>query len=296
MKTVRARGIAAALGAFGCWGLFPLYFHHLEPTTPLEILAHRIVWSFLLTSVLLFATGTRGWMGSLWSDKARLGRVVVTSLMLAANWLIYVAAVAAGHVLDASLGYFINPIATVLMGVFFLHEKLERYQWVAVGLGGTAIAVLTIGYGRVPWIALGLAASFATYGYLKKTLAFDSLEGLAAETTVLVPAAAAYLIWAAVGGTMTFGHTSMRLNIMLIALGVVTSVPLILFGVATNALPLSLLGLMQYVTPVTQMLIATFVFHEELKPERLAGFVLVWSALIVLGVGSIRQGRANAAN
>lgn len=291
----RRQGVIAGILAYGLWGLFPLYFHLLSPTEPLEILAHRIVWSFLLVAGVLWFRRDRGEqdeLRSLWHDRRRLAMITAAGVLLAINWLTYIAAVSADRVLDASLGYFINPLFTVLLGVWLLHERLRLLQWIAVGLGALAVLVLTLGYGQVPWVALILAISFGLYGYLKKQVHLTTLPSLAAETVGLVPLALGYLVWSATAGTLAFGHVSWKLNLLLLASGAVTAAPLLAFGVATRAIPLSLLGLLQYITPVVQFMIGFWLFDEHVPSARWAGFALIWAALVVLTIDGFRAGDA----
>jgi RarD protein len=202
----RRTGVLTGMASYALWGLFPLYFHALSPTTPVEILAHRVVWSFLGMMGLLTLRREWGWIAELRRDRARLGRIWLAGVLLAINWLVYVWAVTADRVIDASLGYFVNPLVTVAMGVVLLGEHIRRGQAIALGLGGVAVVVLAVGYGEVPWVALVLALSFGGYGFLKKQVALEPVASLAAETTIVFPAALVWLGWQIGSGHATFGH------------------------------------------------------------------------------------------
>lgn len=286
-------GLAAGLGAYLLWGAMPLYFPLLRPAGPVEIIAHRVVWS--LAFCLLVLAVTRGWgpfRAALRSPRTR--RILAAAAVLVAiNWLVYVYAVLTGHVVDAALGYFVNPIVTVLLAVFVLGERLRAPQWAAVGLGSVAVVVIAVGYGRLPWIALALAASFGLYGLAKNRVGptVPAVAGLTVETLVLVPAAGGYLIWLAVTGAGTFVATGAPHALALASAGVVTATPLLLFSAAARRIPLSLLGLIQYLTPTIQFLIGVLVLHEQMPPARWAGFALVWLALVVLTLDGVRHAR-----
>jgi len=286
-------GLAAGLGAYLLWGAMPLYFPLLRPAGPVEIIAHRVVWS--LVFCLLILAVTRGWAPfrvALRSPRTR--RILAAAAVLVAvNWLVYVYAVLTGHVVDAALGYFVNPIVTVLLAVFLLGERLRAPQWAAVALGSLAVVVIAVGYGRLPWIALALAASFGLYGLAKNRVGptVPAVAGLTVETLVLLPAAGGYLIWLAVTGAGTFLATGTPHALALTSAGVVTATPLLLFSAAARRIPLSLLGLIQYLTPTIQFLIGVVVLREQMPPARWAGFALVWLALAVLTVDGVRRAR-----
>jgi chloramphenicol-sensitive protein RarD len=291
-------GMAAGVAAYGLWGSFPLYFRLLEPTGALEILAHRILWSLVVVGLLLLARGGHGWVRAVRADRRMMLDVGAAALLIAVNWLVYVWAVNDGRVVDAALGYFVNPLVTVTLGVVVLGERLRRPQWFAVALGGVSVVVIAIGYGRFPWISIVLALSFAGYGFLKRRIPLRPLESLAAETTLLVPVAAAILITvaAAPGGSagmlgdgIRFGAAGVGASLVLMTTGAVTATPLALFATAARRIPLSMLGLLQYLTPAAQFLIGVLVFGEDMPPERLAGFLLVWAALAMLSFDALRM-------
>jgi len=284
-------GTVFGLVAYGIWGLFPLYFPLLEPASPLEVLGHRIIWSFLAVAVAL--TVLRRWsiLAVLRMTPRLAGLSVVAGLLIAINWGVYIWAVNSDHVVEAALGYFVNPLVTVALGVVVLGERLRRGQVAALVIAVAAVAVLTVGYGRVPLVALVLACTFASYSLVKKVLPLDALSSLAVETAALTPAALVLLVALGAGGDTVFGLEHPDTSLMLATTGVVTITPLLLFGAAARRVPLSLLGLMQYVTPVGQFLCGVLVFHEQVSALRWAGFVLVWTALVILTVDALRARR-----
>lgn len=284
------RGVLFGVAAYGLWGLFPLYWPLLEPAGAVEILAHRVVWSLVLLVVVL--TVVRGWpaLVALARQPGALLRLMVAALFIAVNWGLYIWGVNSGHVVETSLGYFINPLVTVLLGVVLLRERLRRPQWAAVALGAAAVAVLSVEYGRPPWLALALAGSFATYGFLKKRVNSGAVVTLSVETAVLVLPALGYLIWLGAGRGGTFGQGGGH-SALLAGAGVVTAIPLMCFGAAATRLPLTGIGLLQYMTPVMQFLLGVLLRHETMPPGRLAGFALVWCALAVLTVDLVRGRR-----
>jgi chloramphenicol-sensitive protein RarD len=288
----RRTGTLAGVAAYSLWGLFPLVFHQLESVDAQEILLHRVLWSLVVVALILLVRRDKRWFDHVRSRPGALPRLVVASLLIATNWLVYIWAVNHDNVVQAALGYYINPLITVALGVVVLHERLRRMQVVALVFGAAAVAVLTASYGNVPWIALTLACSFAGYGFLKKSAGVDAVPALAVETASLAPAALVWLVVLEADGSAAFLHGSSGRDVLLVSLGVVTAVPLLLFGTAANRIPLSLLGLLQYLTPTLQLLCGVVVLGEPLPPDRLAGFVLVWIALIVLtwdGMASRRR-------
>ncbi|MGZ4709701.1 MAG: EamA family transporter RarD [Acidimicrobiales bacterium] len=286
------RGIVLGVFAYLCWGLFPLYWPLLVPATPVEILAHRIVWTALFVALVLAVRRRWAWLGQLRGDRRRLTVLAVAATVIALNWGVYIWAVNAGHVVEAALGYFVNPLVTVLMGVVILGERLRRAQWVAVAIASVAVTVLTVAYGRPPWIALTLALSFATYGLMKNRVRMPALESLSVETALLfVPATALLLVFQG-RGTLVFGHAQVRVTVLLALAGVVTAIPLLLFGAAASRVPLSTMGLLQYLTPVMQFLLGVLVFHEAMPTARWVGFALVWGALAVFSADTFRTSRS----
>jgi chloramphenicol-sensitive protein RarD len=280
-------GTLAGIVAYSLWGVFPLVFHQLESVAPGEILIHRIVWSFVVVVGLLAVRRQRHWLRGVRSLPGAFGRLTLAALLIAANWLVYIWAVNNGHVVETALGYYISPLISVAVGVAVLGERLRRLQVTALGFGAAAVAVLTLAYGRVPWVALVLASTFSCYGYIKKAVPVGAVTSLAVETLVLVPAAALGLLTMEVSGDAAFLNGSPGRDALLVSLGVVTAVPLLLFGTAARRIPLSLLGLLQYLTPTLGLMCGVLVFHEPLPPERLVGFVLVWVALTVLAADAV---------
>ena len=290
-------GIIYAALAFLCWGLFPIYFHALDGVPPLQILAHRMLWSlgFLLIVLVL----RRQWK---WLNVVRQPRVffsfVLSALLLSANWLVYIWSVSNHHVIEASLGYFINPLVNIMLGYLILKERLRTIQWVAIAIAALGVAWLTWQTGTVPWIALFLAFSFGGYGLLRKTAALGALEGLSFETIVLFPLAAAYVIWLTLEGQNVFINTaSDTTRVLLVMAGPLTAIPLLLFATGARKIPLSILGLLQYLSPTMQFLLGVLLFKEAFTADRLVGFVLIWSALILFaGEGLLRRPQACANN
>jgi chloramphenicol-sensitive protein RarD len=287
------RGVLFGIAAYSIWGLFPLYFTLLQPSGALEVLAHRCLWCLVALALLLTVRKQWAWLRPMLADRRRMAMLTAAAIAIALNWGLYIYAVNAHHVTEAALGYFINPLITVLLGVVVLHEKLTRTGWVAVGLAGCAVAVLTISYGRLPYIALILALSFACYGFLKNRIKAPAIESLTVETAVLaIPALIVMLVLSSTGKA-TFGHSAGH-STLLAGAGVVTAVPLVLFGAAATRVSLTTMGLLQYLTPTGQFLVAVLVRHEPLPTDRLVGFCLIWLALIVFSVGNTRKRRSHS--
>jgi len=282
-------GLLHGVAAYLLWGVFPLYWPLLKPSSAGEILAHRIAWSLIVLAVLV---GMQRRWSSL-RELARSGRPALllglAAVVLSANWLTYIWGVNHGHVVETSLGYFINPLVSVLLGVVVLGERLRRLQWWALGVASIAVAVLTVDYGRPPWIALVLAFSFGFYGLLKKKAAAGPVESLTLETTVMFVPALAWLAWLAADGAMTFGGAGAGHALLLISTGLITAVPLLFFGSAAQRIPLSTLGLLQYLAPMLQFAIGVLVFGEPMPLPRLAGFGLVWLALALFTLDLLRS-------
>jgi chloramphenicol-sensitive protein RarD len=288
-------GILSATLAFLCWGLFPLYFHAIHEVPPMEILAHRTVWS--LGFLLIVLALRRQWK---WLKQVREPRLllsfIASALLLSVNWLIYIWAVNNGHVIDASLGYFINPLVNIMLGYMLLKERLRRGQWAAIALAALGVAWLTWQAGTVPWIALLLALTFGAYGLLRKTATLGALEGLSFETMVLFPLAAGYFAWLTLHGANTFISTPSDTTRWLLVLGgPITAIPLLLFATGARQIPLSMLGLLQYLTPTIQLLLGVWLFHEAFTAERLVGFAMIWAALALFAAeGMFNRGRPAA--
>jgi chloramphenicol-sensitive protein RarD len=289
-------GILYATLAFFCWGLFPLYFHALGEVKPIEILAHRMLWSLLFLSIVLTVRGQWRWLPEVLRKPRVVASFVASAVLLTANWFVYIWAVNNGHVIDASLGYFINPLVNVLLGLLVLKEKLRRGQWIAVAIAACGVAWLTWQAGSPPYIALILGLTFGGYGLLRKTAALAALEGLSFETIMLFPLALAYVAWLTVHGENTFintGHDSTRW--LLAAAGPITAIPLLMFAAGARRIPFSVLGLLQYLSPTMQMLLGVWIFHEAFSPARLAGFAVIWAALALYVAEGLWVSRRNLA-
>jgi chloramphenicol-sensitive protein RarD len=282
-------GFVAGVAAYLLWGLFPLYWPLLEPAKPVEILAHRIVWSVVVLAAVLAATSGFRWAGSIGRRRASL--LALAAALITVNWGVYIYGVNSHHVVETSLGYFINPLVTVALAVTLLHERLRRAQWIAVAIGALAVVVLAVDYGRPPYIALTLACSFGLYGLVKKRVGLDGAQSLAIETAFLVLPALAFLLVIGATGDGTFTSEGAGHAALLAGGGIATAIPLILFGASAIRVPLTTLGLMQYLAPVIQFLIGVLVRHEAMPASRLAGFALVWVALSVFTVDAIRSMR-----
>ena len=295
MTQTRSRsGLVYAILAYGLWGILPAYFLLMAPAGAIEIVAWRILFSLVFCAVLI--TATRAWPAFL--AVVRQPKLVLTmglaGYLILVNWTIYVYGTLNGHVVETALGYFINPIVTVLLGVLLLRERLRPLQWVAVGLSGAAVVVLAVGYGALPWISLALAASFGLYGLIKKQVGgrVDAVTGLTIETVWLVPAAIAMLAVVSATAGITFGTVGVPHTVAILATGVITAVPLLLFAAAARRLPLTHIGLTQYLAPVLQFLFGVFVLGEDMPIERWVGFSVVWLALVVLTVDMFVSARA----
>ncbi|QES49599.1 EamA family transporter RarD [Streptomyces venezuelae] len=284
-------GLLYGIGAYGMWGLVPLFWPLLKPSDAVEILAHRMVWSVAVLGVILLALRRWSWIRTLVQQPRKLALTSLAAALITVNWGVYIWAVNNGQVVEASLGYFINPLVTIGMGVLVLGERLRPAQWTAVGIGAAAVLVLAIGYGRPPWISLVLACSFATYGLIKKKINMGGVESLAAETAILFLPALGYLLWLGGRDQLTFGSEGAGHAALLAATGLVTALPLICFGAAAIRVPLSTLGLLQYLAPVFQFALGVVYFHEAMPPERWAGFGLVWVALALLTWDALRAAR-----
>lgn len=275
------KGIWNAIGAYVMWGIFPIYWKLLDHVAAGEILGYRVVSSFILLSVVI--SFKREWTA--WRQKTINRRTlpiyILTGILLGVNWLVYVWGVNAGHIVETSLGYFINPLISVLFGVIFLHERMRPAQWATIGMAGVAVLYLTIVYGSLPWIALTLATTFSLYGLLKKTAPLGALYGLTMETAVLFIPSLAYLLILQVQGSGSFEFSGSLMNILLVGSGLVTTLPLLMFARAARSIPLWMVGLLQYIAPTMQFLIGVLLYREPFSIERAIGFGIIWAALIV---------------
>lgn len=285
------RGLALGVAAYLMWGGFPLYWPLLEPAGAIEILAHRVAWSMLTMGVLVVAMRRTPHLWRLFRARRTTWLLAAAAVTIALNWGIFIWAVNHGHVVETSLGYFINPLVTVLMGVLLLGESMRPRQWMALGIAVVGVVMLTLDYGRPPWVALALACSFGTYGLMKKQANTGAVESLTFETLLLAPVAIGYLGYLAAIGEGNFGAAGNWHALLLMGTGVLTAAPLLCFGGAATRLPLVTIGLLQYLTPTLQFIIGLAVFHEAMSPGRWAGFVLVWSALAVFTFEAIAHRR-----
>jgi chloramphenicol-sensitive protein RarD len=286
------KGIWYALGAYLCWGLFPIYWKWLHHVPALQLIGHRIGWSFIMLAAVILAT--KQWTAFRAAVKVpKVLRIYFfAAILIGINWLTYVWAVNAGFIVETSLGYFINPLLSVLMGVIFLRERLRPFQWLPLGLAAAGVIYLAFAYGSLPWIALTLAFSFATYGLVKKTAPLGSLYGLSLETGILFIPAVAYIIFVDVSGTGAFLRTNPVTDLLLVGAGLATTIPLLMFSAAARSIPLSMVGIMQYIAPTMQFLLGVLVYKEPFSAAQLIGFCIVWLALIIYGVEGFLAHRA----
>ena len=291
--TESRRGFLLGLAAYGIWGLFPLYWPLLEPAGAVEILAHRIVWSCVTMGLLVLVLRRTAVVRSIAADRRTRAILGLAACLITVNWAVYIWGVNNGHVVETSLGYFVNPLVTVLMGVFILGERLRRWQWAALAVAALAVVVLTLDYGRPPWIALTLALTFGSYGLCKKQANAPAIESLTFETTVIAPVALAYLGWLVWHGESDFAGHGAGHTLLLMSAGIVTAVPLVCFGGAAIRVPLVTLGLLQYLTPTLQFGLGVLYLHEDMPAGRWVGFGLVWVALVMFTVESLRHRRTS---
>ncbi len=284
-------GIINATLAFLLWGMFPLYFHALGAVPPAQILAHRVLWSLLFLALVLTLRRQWKWLPAVLRQPRVIGSFAASALLLSANWLVYIWSVNNGHVIEASLGYFINPLVNIMFGYLLLKERLRAGQWAAIGLAALGVAWLTWQSGTVPWIALILASTFGGYGLMRKTAKLGALEGLSFETMALFPLALGYVLWLSLHGQNSFVNGTDGTRWLLVAAGPITAIPLLLFAAGAREIPLSVLGLLQYISPTIQLLLGVWLFHEAFTAERLVGFVLIWSALALYAAEGLWRNR-----
>ncbi len=289
-RSERSLGLIFGLSAYILWGLFPLYWPLLKPASAYEIVAHRAVWTLVFCLIVLaFNRKLRQTIAQVKNPRTLLG-LTATAALISINWIVYIWATNTGHVVEASLGYYINPLVIIAFGVLLLKEKMRIGQWIAVGIATTGVAVLTIDYGRLPWIALALAFSWGSYGVIKKVLGLGALEGLTIETMLSFIPYATFLLILNKNGTGQFGD-HLGLTILLISAGAITAIPLLLFNGSTTRLPYTVIGLLQYITPTIQFSIGVWVRHEDMPMARWVGFVIIWCALIALAIDLLRSSR-----
>ena len=288
------KGVWFVFASYVLWGFFPIYFKTLHVVSAFQIVAHRFIWSFLF---LLLLVVLRREVGAL--KAAIKPRILLIYLgagaVLAVNWTTYVWSVNNGYLVEASLGYFINPLVSVLLGIVFLREKLRPAQWLPVGIAAAGVVFLTVSYGGLPWVSLVLALSFGLYGLIKKTAPLGSLHGLTIETAMLILPAIGFLLYSEANGTGDFGHMGLTISLLLAFTGVVTAIPLLLFAAGTPKVPLSTVGLLQYVSPTLQFITGVFIFREAFSREHLIGFCIIWLALILFSAESLISRRRSAA-
>jgi chloramphenicol-sensitive protein RarD len=290
-RSAARAGVLYSLGAYTFWGLLPIYLRLVRDVSPLEFLMHRMVWSVLVVFAVLALRRQWAWVGGVLRSRATLAGAIASAGVLSLNWFVFVWAVHAGHVVDASLGYFINPLLSVALGAIFLRERLRRAQVLAVGLACLGVSWLVMQLGQVPWIGLTLAASFGTYGLLRKTARLGALEGLALETLILSPFAAATLGWLAWHGQSQFVNGGIGTKLLVMLAGPITTVPLLLFAAGARRIPLSLLGLLQYVGPTLQLLSGVIVFHEAMNRTKLLGYALIWLGFALASADGLHASR-----
>jgi chloramphenicol-sensitive protein RarD len=284
------KGILYAAGAYFIWGFFPIYFKAIEQISAFQVTAHRVVWSFLFLILVVAARRELRGLRALITRRILLIYLAAGAL-LAVNWLTYVWAVSSGFVVEASLGYFINPLVSVVLGVVFLHEKMRPAQWLPVALAACGVTYLTISHGSLPWIALVLAFSFGLYGLMKKLAPLGSLHGLVLETGAIFVPALLLLVISEASGTGAFGHAGVLPSLLLALVGVVTAIPLLLFATGAKNVPLTTLGLLQYIAPTIQFLIGVLIYGEPFTPERLVGFGIIWVALVIFSTENLMARR-----
>ncbi|MBK9927754.1 MAG: EamA family transporter RarD [Anaerolineales bacterium] len=287
-------GILYGIGAYALWGLFPLYWKQLHEVSALQVIGHRIGWSFVMLMIYIVVTGQWKDFRSVAFTRKTIGVYSVAAVFLSLNWLIYVWGVNSGFIVETSLGYFINPLLSVLLGVIFLRERLRPLQWVPVGIAAIGVGYLTFVYGRLPWIALSLAFSFALYGLIKKLSPLGSLYGLTLETGIVFPVALIYLVFVGVTGTGAFLHDGTRVDLFLIGAGIATTIPLLMFASAAKQIPLTIVGMLQYIAPTLQFLIGVLVYKEAFDMAHFIGFSIVWAALIIFAIESYVASRTTA--
>jgi chloramphenicol-sensitive protein RarD len=283
------QGLVAGAAAYVLWGVFPIYFKALAFASPVEILSHRVVWALGLLLVVVRAQGLSGEVRAALRPGHGLFILTGSALLIAVNWLVYIYAVVTGRILEGSFGYFVNPLISVVLGVLFLGERLDRPTWIAVGFAAVGVAYMTIAAGHIPWIALVVAVTFGGYGMLRKIAPVGAVAGLTVETLLLIPLAFGYLAYASRGGTLAFGTAGRGRDLLLVLSGPLTVVPLLLFTGAARRLPLSMLGLIQYLAPTLQLCVGVFVYGEPFSASRAIGFGFIWTGLLIFVAGTLRH-------
>jgi chloramphenicol-sensitive protein RarD len=288
------RGLTAGGAAFALWGLFPVYFHSLSGVPALQIIAHRIVWSAVFLVAWMAVRGELGLLSATFARPALLARLALTALLISGNWLVWVWSVTHNHIVDSSLGYYINPLVNVLLGVIVLRERMNRAQWLSIGLAAAAVLYLALLAGRPPWIAGTLALCFSLYGLVRKIISVDALPGLTTETLLLMPFAVGYLGWCELAGNGALDTAGPAIAALLIGSGLITAIPLFLFAYGARALPYSTVGVLQYITPTLQLLCGVALYHESFGAAEAAGFALLWVALLIYAADGLWKARVAA--
>jgi chloramphenicol-sensitive protein RarD len=285
------RGLAAGSAAFTIWGLFPVYLHALSAVPSLQIIAHRVAWSCLFLLGWMLLRGESGRLTTTLGKPRLLAGLGASALLISVNWLVYVWSVTHQHIVESSLGYYINPLVNVLLGVLVLRERPNALQWSAIALAAVAVLYLALEAGRPPWIALALAMTFSLYGFVRKVISVDALPGLATETLLLLLPALGYLAWCEATGVAAFGHAGPAISWLLAGSGVITAVPLFLFAYGARLLPYSTVGILQYIGPSLQLACGVLFYHESFAPARAAGFALLWAALVIYAGDGVWRAR-----
>lgn len=280
--------------AYVIWGAVIIYWPHLQPAKPLEILAHRILWSLLFVAVILVYQSKVDHLKEVFRDSKKMRLLVIGSAFIGVNWGLFIWASMSGHVLDSALGYYITPLLNVGLGVVFFRERLRKGQWTAIAIAALAVVYVTAAMGKPPWVALALSTTFATYGYIKKLAQVDAIVGLMIETIILTPIAIAYLVWLQSNGGNSFLEHGVRHALWMMSAGPLTAIPLLCFGVAIMRLPLTTIGMLQYIGPTIQFVCGLFVFSEAMPQARLNGFLITWVALVILTIDALRHRRETA--
>lgn len=289
------KGMWYGIVAYACWGLFPIYWKWLSHVTALELISHRIIWSCVVVIAVILATRQWHTFRQAIQSPSVLRIYLVAAILISINWLVYVWAVNAGYVIESSLGYFINPLVSVALGVIILRERLRLLQWIPIILATLGVVYLAFAYGSLPWIALTLACTFGFYGFVKKTAPLNSLYGLSLETGILIVPATLFLIYSEMVGQAAFLHTGAVSDLLMVGAGVVTTIPLLLFASAARRIPLSLMGILQYIAPTLQFLCGIWIYHEPFSQQQFIGFAIVWVALIIFAAEGFVAHRAQAA-
>ncbi|MBI3900417.1 MAG: EamA family transporter RarD [Gammaproteobacteria bacterium] len=282
-------GVVYATLAYLAWGVFPIYFKALQEVAPLEVLVHRVLWSLGFLLIVLAWQRHFGWLRTVWQQPRLLARFALSAVALSVNWLVYIWSVGVGRVVDASLGYFITPLFSVMLGLIVLHERLRAGQWLALATAALGVIWLTWQTAQLPWIGLVLATSFSLYGLLRKTASLGTLEGLSLETLLLFPVALAFLLY--LGDRSALVSGSITTQALLVTVGPITAIPLLLFAAGARRLPLSMIGLLQYIAPTLQLLVGVWLYHEPLSGPKLLGYALIWLALAIYTAEGLWSGR-----